>query len=474
MSVQKVIETIKENNIEWVDFRFVDLSGKAHHITVPAVEVDEETFVNGVAFDGSSIPGFRGIEESDMVMLPDTESAYVDPFTAHSTLIIICSIHTPDGERYNRDPRNIAKLAEEYLQTSGVGDTAYFAPESEFFIFDDVRYESGMNTSYYSVDSEEASWNTARKEEGGNLGFKVRVKGGYVPVAPTDSQQDIRSEMCRLLMEAGLRIERHHHEVATAGQAEINFRFDTLSKTADNLMKYKYIVQNVARQYGKIATFMPKPLFGDNGSGMHVHQSIFNGGKPLFYEKGSYANLSEMAMHYIGGILHHAPALIAITNPSTNSFKRLVPGYEAPVNLVFSKGNRSAAVRIPVAAVTPKGCRIEFRTPDSTANPYLAFAAMLMAGLDGIKKKMDPRKLGYGPFDTNIYELSDEQKKDIRSVPGTLDEALDALLADSDFLTAGGVFSKEFIDNYVDFKRAEAKAVAIRVHPHEYSLYFDC
>lgn len=474
MSVQKVLENIKENSIEWVDFRFVDLSGKAHHITVPAVEVEEETFEIGVAFDGSSIPGFRSIEESDMVMLPDTESAYIDPFTAHPTLIIICSIHTPDGKLYDRDPRNIAKLAEAYLQTSGVGDTAYFAPESEFFIFDDVRYESGMNTSYYSVDSEEASWNTARKEEGGNLGFKVRVKGGYVPVAPTDSQQDIRSEMCRLLMEAGLRIERHHHEVATAGQAEINFRFDTLSKTADNLMKYKYIVQNVARQYGKIATFMPKPLFGDNGSGMHVHQSIFNEGKPLFYEKGSYANLSEMAMYYIGGILHHAPALIAITNPSTNSFKRLVPGYEAPVNLVFSKGNRSAAVRIPVAAVTPNGCRIEFRTPDSTANPYLAFAAMLMAGLDGIKKKMDPRKLGYGPFDTNIYELSDEEKKDIRSIPGTLDEALDALLADSDFLIEGGVFSKEFIDNYVDFKRAEAKAVAIRVHPHEYSLYFDC
>lgn len=474
MSVEKVLDLLKEKNIEFVDFRFISLAGQAHHITLPTTEVDADTFVNGVAFDGSSIPGFRGIEESDMVMMPDTETAYVDPFTAHSTLIIMCNIHTPDGERYERDPRSIAHKAEEYLQKAGVGTTAFFAPESEFFIFDDVRYESTMNSSSFSVDSEEAAWNTNRKEEGGNLGFKVRVKGGYVPVAPTDSQQDIRSEMVRLMQEAGLRVERHHHEVATAGQAEINFRFDTLTTTADNLMKYKYIIHNVARQYGKVATFMPKPLFGDNGSGMHVHQSIFNGSEPLFYEKGGYANLSQMALYYIGGILHHAPALIALTNPSTNSFKRLVPGYEAPVNLVYSKGNRSAAVRIPVAAVTPKGCRIEFRTPDSTANPYLAFAAMLMAGLDGIKRKIDPSALGYGPFDTNIYELSDEQKKEIRSVPGTLDEALDALEADSEFLTEGGVFTKEFIDNYVAFKRGEAKAVSIRVHPHEYSLYFDC
>jgi glutamine synthetase len=474
MSVKNVLELITEKNIEFVDFRFISLLGQAHHVTLPATEVDEDTFVNGVAFDGSSLPGFRGIEESDMVMMPDTESAYVDPFTAHSTLIVMCDIHTPDGERYERDPRSIAQKAEEYLQKSGVGSAAFFAPESEFFIFDDVRYESTMNSSSFSVDSEEAAWNSNRKEEGGNLGFKVRVKGGYVPVAPTDTQQDIRSEMVRLMQESGLRVERHHHEVATAGQAEINFRFDTLTKTADNLMKYKYIIHNVARQYGKVATFMPKPIFGDNGSGMHVHQSIFNEGEPLFYEKGGYANLSPMALHYIGGILHHAPALIAITNPSTNSFKRLVPGYEAPVNLVFSKGNRSAAVRIPVAAVTPKGCRIEFRTPDSTANPYLAFAAMLLAGLDGIKRKIDPTALGYGPFDKNIYELSDEDKKEIRSVPGTLDEALDALEADSDFLTEGGVFSKDFIENYVALKRSEAKAVAIRVHPHEYSLYFDC
>ncbi|MBO9605550.1 MAG: type I glutamate--ammonia ligase [Paenibacillaceae bacterium] len=474
MSVQNVLNLIKEKNIEWVDFRFTDLLGKSHHLSVPASEVDEDTFVNGVAFDGSSITGFRGIEESDMVMMPDTETAFEDAFTAHPTLILYCNIYTPDGERYERDPRSIAHKAEEYLQTTGVGTAAYFAPESEFFIFDDVRYETSTNRSFFEVDSEEGFWNSARKEEGGNLGFKIGKKGGYFPVAPTDTQQDIRSEMCRLMNEAGLRIERHHHEVATAGQGEINFRFDTLTKTADNLMKYKYIIHNVARQNGKVATFMPKPLFGDNGSGMHVHQSIFNEGNPLFYEKGAYANLSELALYYIGGILHHAPALIAITNPSTNSFKRLVPGYEAPVNLVFSKGNRSAAVRIPIAAVTPKGCRIEFRTPDSTANPYLAFAAMLMAGLDGIKNKIDPRALGYGPLDKNIYELSDAEKGEIRSVPGTLDEAIDALEADYEFLLQGDVFTKDFIDNYIDLKRSEAKAVAIRIHPHEYELYFGC
>ncbi len=474
MPVENVLKLAQENNIEWFDFRFVDLSGRAHHISLPSSEVDEDTFVNGVAFDGSSIPGFRGIEESDMVMMPDPESVFIDPFTAHPTINVMCNIYTPDGERYERDPRGIAEKAEEFLQSSGVGTAAFFAPESEFFIFDDVRYQSDTNVSSYSVDSNEAFWNTNRKEEGGNLGFKIRKKGGYVPVAPVDSQQDIRSEMCRLLEEAGLKIERHHHEVATAGQAEINFRFDTLKFTADNLLKYKYIVHNTAVQYGKTATFMPKPLFGDNGSGMHVHQSIFNGDEPLFYEKGAYANLSEMALHYIGGILYHAPALIALTNPSTNSFKRLVPGYEAPVNLVFSKGNRSAAVRIPVAAVTPKGCRIEFRTPDSTANPYLAFSAMLMAGLDGIKNKRDPRELGYGPFDKNIYELSDEDKQGIRSVPASLDEALDELEKNHEFLLQGDVFTADFIANYIAFKRAEAKDVAIRVHPHEFSLYYDC
>jgi len=474
MSVQSVLELIKEKNIEWVDFRFTDLSGRSHHITLPAYQVSEETFENGVAFDGSSIPGFRGIEESDMVMLPDSESVYVDPFTAHPTLIVLCDIFTPEGEAYDRDPRGIAKRAEQYLKSTGIGTAAYFAPESEFFIFDDVRYEYTQNSFIATVDSVEAHWNSGRSEEGGNLGFKVKHKGGYVPVQPVDTQQDIRSEISRLLTEAGIKVERHHHEVATAGQGEINFRFDTLVKTADNLMKYKYIIHNTARKFGKTATFMPKPLFGDNGNGMHTHQSIFNGDTPLFYDKDGYANMIETAMYYIGGILHHAPALIALTNPSTNSFKRLVPGYEAPVNLVFSKGNRSAAIRIPVAAVTPKGARIEFRTPDSTANPYLAFAAMLLAGLDGIKNKIDPRKLGYGPIDKNIYELSDAEKAEIRSVPASLDEALDNLEADHAFLLEGGVFTKSFLNNYIAFKREEAKAVNIRIHPYEYALYYDC
>ncbi len=474
MSATKVLELIKEKNIEWVDFRFTDLSGRSHHISLPANEVEEETFTLGVAFDGSSIPGFRGIEESDMVMSPDTDSVFIDPFTAHPTLIVLCNIHLPSGERYERDPRSIAEKAEEYLKSTGIGTDAYFGPEAEFFIFDEVRYSTTTNESFFHVDSEEAAWNTGRKEEGGNLGYKVGPKGGYVPVQPVDSQQDLRSEICRLLMDAGLRIDRHHHEVATAGQGEINFRFDTLVKTADNLQKYKYIVQNTARQYGKVATFMPKPMFGDNGSGMHVHTSIFKDGAPLFYEKGGYANLSEMAMSFIGGILQHAPALIALTNPSTNSYKRLVPGYEAPVNLAFSKGNRSASVRIPIASVSPKGARIEFRTPDATANPYLAFAAMLMAGLDGIKNKLDPAALGYGPVDRNIYEMTEEEKKGIKSAPGSLEEALDNLEADHGFLLEGGVFTKEFIENYIDFKRQEAKSVSIRIHPYEYNLYFGC
>ena len=473
MTAETVLKIIKERNIEYVDLRFVGLSGQVQHITVPADQISDETFVNGVAFDGSSIPGFRGIEQSDMVMMPDAKSAYEDPFTAHPTLVLMCDIYTPDGERYDRDPRSIAQKAEEYLKSTGIGTEAYFAPESEFFIFDDVRYETTMNASSYFVDSEEGFWNTNRVEEGGNLAYKVRVKGGYVPLPPTDKGQDIRSEMVRLMQAVGLKVERHHHEVATAGQAEINFRFDTLTNTADNLLKYKYIVQNTARKFGKVATFMPKPLFGDNGSGMHTHQSIFKDGQPLFYDKDGYAHLSKLALNYIGGILYHAPAIIAITNPSTNSYKRLVPGYEAPVNLVFSKGNRSAAIRVPLAAVTPKGARIEFRTPDSTSNPYLAFSAMLLAGLDGIKRGIDPIALGYGPIDKNIYELSDEEKKGIRSVPGSLDEALDALEADHEFLTEGGVFTKEFIEHYIDFKRAEAKAVSIRPHPYEFALYFD-
>lgn len=469
--MKTVLSTIDSEKVEYVDFRIVDLLGRQHHVTVPAYAVDEGTFRNGVAFDGSSLIGYKSIEESDMVAMPDPATAFIDPFVEAKTMNIVCNIVNPDYTSYDRDPRGIALKAEAYLQQLGVATAAYFGPESEFFLFDSVRYDSGPSGSFFHIDSEEAFWNTGK--EGQNLGYKVRNKGGYFPVQPTDTQADIRNEMCTLMTQAGMYVERHHHEVATAGQGEINFRFDTLTRTADNLLLFKYIVRNVAAKHGKTATFMPKPIVGDNGSGMHVHQSLFDGDTPLFYEQGGYANLSQAALHYIGGILHHAPALIALTNPSTNSFKRLVPGYEAPVNLVFSKGNRSAAVRIPVAAVTPKASRIEFRTPDSTANPYLAFAAMLMAGLDGIKRKLDPREMGFGPMDKNIYDLSDAEKHEIKSAPGSLEEALLALEADHEFLLEGDVFTKELIESWISLKRGEIQQVERTVNPKEYELYYD-
>ncbi|MCL6444257.1 MAG: type I glutamate--ammonia ligase [Alicyclobacillus sp.] len=473
MTAREVLELIEKHGIEMIDFRIVDVPGRQHHVTVPAVEVDEDTLTKGIAFDGSSIQGFRGIEESDMVMRPVLDSAYIDPFMSTPTLALICTVHEPDGTRYDRDPRYIAEKAEAYLQQTGIASAAYFGPELEFFIFDDVRFDSSNNGTFYSVDSEEAMWNTGKGGEP-NLAYKIRNKGGYFPVPPTDTQQDIRTEMVLELMRAGIRVERHHHEVATAGQAEINFRFNTLTKTADTTMLYKYIVRNVARKHGKVATFMPKPIFGDNGSGMHVHQSLFQGDKPLFFEEGRYGNLSEMALHYIAGILEHAPAILAFSNPSTNAYKRLVPGFEAPVNLVFSKGNRSAAVRVPVAAVTPKSARIEFRTPDGTSNPYLAFAAMLMAGLDGIRRRLDPTALGYGPVDKNIYELSPEEKRSIRSVPGSFEESLAALENDHEFLLEGGVFTKDFIYNWIDLKRStEIAPMNLRPHPYEFQLYLD-
>ena len=438
MKVDEILALIKEKNIQMVDFRLVDVPGRQHHVTVPAVEVDEDMLTRGVAFDGSSIQGFRHIEESDMVMRPDLSTAYVDAFTAVPTLDLVCDIYDPYGVRYNRDPRFIAQKAEAFLKQSGIASDAYFGPELEFFIFDDVRFALDQSGAFYQIDSNEANWNTGN-DEMPNLAYKVKNKGGYFPVQPTDSQHDLRTEMVQELMNAGIRVERHHHEVASAGQAEINFRFNTLTAMGDTVMLYKYIIRNVARRHNKVATFMPKPLYGDNGSGMHVHQSLFKDGTPLFFEEGNYGNLSEMALYYIGGILHHAPALLAFSNPSTNSFKRLVPGFEAPVNFVFSKGNRSAAVRVPVAAVTPKTARIEFRTPDCTANPYLAFAAMLLAGLDGIKKKIDPRQEGYGPVDKNIYDLSDAEKASIKSAPGSLDEVLKALEDDHEFLLEGGL-----------------------------------
>ncbi|MBX5436917.1 MAG: type I glutamate--ammonia ligase [Alicyclobacillaceae bacterium] len=473
MTPRDVLDLMKQHQVEMVDFRIVDVPGRQHHVTVPAVEVDEDMLLNGVAFDGSSIQGFRGIEESDMVMRPVLETALIDPFMSTPTLALVCNVHEPNGNRYDRDPRYIAEKAEAYLKRSGIATTAYFGPELEFFLFDDVRYDSGPQGAFYSVDSEEAMWNTGR---GGvpNLAYKVKNKGGYFPLPPTDTQQDIRTEMVRELMRAGIRVERHHHEVATAGQAEINFRFDTLTMTADTTMLYKYIVRNVARRFGKVATFMPKPIFGDNGSGMHVHMSLFDEDRPLFYEEGGYGNLSQLALHYIGGILVHAPAILAFSNPSTNSYKRLVPGYEAPVNLVFSKGNRSAAVRVPVAAVTPKSARIEFRTPDGTANPYLAFAAMLMAGIDGVRRRIDPTELGYGPIDKNIYELGPEEKRQIRSVPGSLEESLAALESDYEFLLEGGVFTRDFIHTWIELKRStEVEPMHLRPHPYEFHLYLD-
>ncbi len=466
-----VLKLIREKGIQYVDFKLCDVPGSWQHITVPASEIDEAIFERGLAFDGSSVRGFRSIENSDMVMVPDPSTAVLDAFTLEPTLSIVCDIYYPGAkERYERDPRYVAQRAEQYLRETGVADSSFWGPELEFFIFDEVRFKLTTNEAVYFVDSDEAIWNSDKPK---SSGYNVKYKQGYFPVAPTDTQQDIRSEMCTELVKAGIRVERHHHEVATAGQGEINFGADTLVKTADNVMLYKYILRNVARRHGKTLTFMPKPLFGDNGSGMHTHQSLAKDGVNLFWEEGAYGNLSQLALYYIGGILKHAPALIALTNPSTNSFKRLVPGYEAPVNLAFSKGNRSAAVRIPISVTSPKTARIEFRTPDGTSNPYLAFAAMLMAGLDGIKNKIDPVAAGYGPLDKNIYTLPPEEKAKIRSVPATLDEALRNLEQDHEWLTAGGVFSEDLIKTWISLKKEEVDYVNLRPNPAEFFQYFD-
>lgn len=473
MTVEEILSLVADKKVEFIDLRVVDVPGTWHHITVPISQLSKESFVTGFPFDGSSLRGFKEIQESDMVMLPDATSAYIDPFFSAPTLVITCDVYEPGMVPYDRDPRTIAKRAESYLQKSGVGDAAYFGPELEFFIFDDVRYDSTTNAAFYEVNSSEAVWNTG-SDEGPNLGHKIRAKGGYFPVPPVDQTHELRTQMVQILDSLGFAVERHHHEVATGGQQEINFRFDTLTHIADKVLTYKYVLKNVAKNHGKTVTFMPKPLFGDNGSGMHTHQSLFSEGEPLFYEKGAYGNLSQTALYYIGGLLQHAPAVLAFTNPSTNSYKRLVPGFEAPVNLVYSYRNRSAAIRIPVAGDIPKATRIEFRTPDSTSNPYLAFTAMLMAGLDGIKNKIDPVKLGFGPFDKSTYTLSKEEKAQIRSVPSSLDEALDALEKDQAFLLEGGVFTKDFIESWVDYKRTnEADAVRLRPHPYEFSLYYD-
>jgi glutamine synthetase len=471
MTPKDVLAMIKEHDIKMVDVRFTDMPGTWQHFSLPASMLSEDDFVHGLGFDGSSIRGFQAINESDMLVVPDPDTAFIDPLLKIPTLVLICDIRDPiTGENYSRDPRYIARKAEDYLRSTGIADTAYFGPEAEFFLFSDVRFDQGSHFGYYFLDSDEGIWNSGADRGGKNLGYRPRYKEGYFPCPPLDTLQDVRSQITLNMMAAGIEVEVHHHEVATAGQCEIDMRFDSLLRMADKLVKYKYIVKNTARQFGLTATFMPKPLFGDNGSGMHCHQSLWKEGQPLFYDPKGYALLSDTARWYIGGILTHAPALLAICAPTTNSYRRLVPGFEAPINLVYSQRNRSAAIRIPTYSDSPKARRIEFRAPDPTCNPYLAFSAMLMAGIDGIKNRIEPPP----PLDVDIYELTAEEKAHIRGTPGSLAESLDALEADHDFLLAGGVFTPDVIETYLDYKRSrELIQVAIRPHPYEFFMYFD-
>ena len=471
MTPSEVLKYAEKHGAKMIDCKFSDFPGVWQHITYPAHRLSEEMFEEGFGFDGSSIRGWKAIDSSDMLMLPDPTTAMIDPFLTVPTLSLICDVVDPTTrEPYGRDPRYIAHKAEKYLKSTGIADTVYFGPEAEFFIFDSVRFDSQTNAAFYELDSIEGRWNSGKVEPGGNLGYKPAYKGGYFPVAPTDTLTDIRSEMVMTMEQVGIEIETHHHEVATAGQCEIDMKFSTLTKMADQLMWYKYIVKNVAKKHGKTATFMPKPLFGDNGSGMHCHQSLWKNGKPLF-AGDQYAGLSEIALYYIGGILRHAKSICAITNPGTNSYRRLTPGYEAPVNLAYSARNRSAAVRIPMYSPSPKAKRLEFRTPDPSCNPYLGFAAMMLAGLDGIEKKIHPGE----PLDKDIYSLSPEELKDVPHVPGSLDEALDALRKDHDYLLKGDVFSADVIDTWLDYKTTkEVDAVRLRPHPLEFALYYDC
>ncbi|WP_018291843.1 type I glutamate--ammonia ligase [Verrucomicrobium sp. 3C] len=458
----------REHNARLVDLKFCDLLGTWQHFTMGINEVPPEAFVEGLGFDGSSIRGWRGIQESDMLVMPDPYTAFIDPFIAEPTLSFICSISDPiTRQTYARDPRSIAIRAEAYLKSTGIADTAYFGPEAEFFIFDDVRYENQSNGSFFEVDSVEGIWNTGRDEEP-NLGHKIRHKEGYFPVPPADTLQDVRDQMVLTLESLGVSVERQHHEVATAGQAEIDIRFNTLLRTGDDMMTYKYVIKNIARRFGKTVTFMPKPLFGDNGSGMHTHQSLWKDARPLF-AGNRYAGLSELALHYIGGILKHAPALTAITNPTTNSYKRLVPGFEAPVNLAYSARNRSASVRIPIYSPSPKAKRVEFRTPDPAANVYLACAAMMMAGLDGIQNRIDPGE----PLEKNIYELPPEELKKVPTVPDSLRGAVEALGKDHEFLLKGDVFTKDVIDTLLELRKKDYDALRLRPHPIEYQMYYD-
>ncbi len=471
MTPREVIDLATEREAKVVDIRFVDLPGTWHHFSIPASVLTEEVFEDGLGFDGSSIRGFQKINESDMLLIPDPETAFMDPFTEHPTLNIICDIEDPiTRERYSRDPRNVAKKAEAYLKSTGLADIAYFGPEAEFYIFNDVRYDQTPHSGYYFVDSDEGIWNSGRDEKP-NLGYKVRLKGGYFPVPPTDSLQDLRTEMMLTLIEAGVECEVQHHEVGTAGQSELDVKFGPLVVTADKLMKYKYIIKNVAAQNGFTVTFMPKPLFQDNGSGMHCHQSLWKGGKNIFFDEKGYAGLSQEAIYYIGGLLKHAPAILGFAAPSTNSYRRLVPGYEAPINLIYSQRNRSACVRIPMYSKSPKAKRIEFRAPDPSCNPYLAFSAMLLAGLDGIENKIEPP----APIDRDLYEMEPEERHGIKMTPGSLAESLEALKNDCEFLFKGGVFTQDLIDEYTAYKQLnEVDGVALRPHPYEFHLYYDC
>ena len=469
MTPKEVLALCREKDVKAVDMRFMDFPGLWQHFTIPVNKLDEDVFDNGLGFDGSSIRGWQAINESDMLVVPQPETASLDPFTELPTLSMICNIQDPiTREDYSRDPRNVARKAANYLKSTGVGDTCYVGPEAEFFIFDDIRFEQMPREAFYHIDSVEGQWNRG-KDEGPNLGYKLRYKEGYFPVPPADQMMDLRNEMMQMMLDCGLDVECQHHEVGTAGQAEIDLRFDELVKMADKMMTYKYIVKNVARRHGKTVTFMPKPIFADNGSGMHTHLSIWKGGNPLFSGSG-YAGLSDTALYAIGGLLRHAPALLAFTNPTTNSYKRLVPGFEAPVNLAYSQRNRSAAIRIPMYSANPKTKRLEFRCPDPSCNPYLAFPAMLMAMIDGIQNKFAPGE----PLDKDIYDLSPEELVDVPTTPGSLDETLTALREDHDFLLRGDVFTPDVIDTWIWYKTEnEVDALRLRPHPHEFCMYFD-
>jgi glutamine synthetase len=466
----EVLRLAQDEGVEIVDFRFCDLPGLMQHFSMPAHELTAEGFEEGYGFDGSSIRGFQEIQESDMLLIPDPNTAVADPFRQHKTLNVNCFVRDPvTGESYSRDPRYVAKKAEDHLVSTGLADTAYFGPEAEFFVFNDVRFDQNQHTGYYSVDSIEGVWNSGSEEEP-NLGYKPRYKEGYFPVPPMDHFQDLRSEMILTMERCGIEIEIHHHDVGTAGQAEIDMRFDTLLRMADKLMLYKYVVKNVALANGYTATFMPKPIFQDNGSGMHTHQSLWKGGDPLFYSESGYAGLSDMGRWYIGGLLRHTPAILAFAAPTTNSYKRLVPGYEAPVNLVYSQRNRSACCRIPLYSKSPKAKRVEYRCPDPSCNPYLAFAAMLMAGLDGVQNRLEPPD----PMDRDLYDLPPEELARVPQVPGSLEAVLDALEADQDFLKVGGVFTDDLIETWLAYKRTrEVDEIRLRPHPWEFYLYYD-